>query len=37
MTAAGAAKTAIVAAAARGWMPARWCPGILRAMGLRHA
>jgi len=32
-----AAKSLIVAAAARGWMPARWCPVILRVMGLRHA
>jgi hypothetical protein len=37
MTAAGAIKTAIVATAARGIIPARWCPIILAVMGLTHA
>lgn len=37
MTAAAAVKAVIVSAAARGLMPARWCPVILRAMGLTHA
>lgn len=34
---AAAAKSLIVAAAARGIIPRRWCPIILRVMGLRHA
>ncbi len=37
MTARATVKTLVVTAAARGWMPARWCPIILQAMGLRHA
>lgn len=37
MTAAGTAKTLIVSAAARGLIPRRWCPAILRALGLTHA
>ncbi|SDD72399.1 hypothetical protein SAMN05421720_101353 [Rhodospira trueperi] len=37
MTAAGTIKTGIVSAAARGLIPRRWCPVILRVLGLTHA